>query len=272
MSSLANPQVSTIKHSQSGNWWFRSLRVQRRRLRSRICILSFAIFCAFLVSPLLILGSESRTKDEDKRKLAEILAREEFQRPPAPENSLLEEWMKKLDEWVARLFPVPSGVGGAAQSAGMVSAMQILILIGVAALIGFGLYKLLPLLFPGLKLSRAERPEGRVVLGEVIAPEVPTASIFDEAERLAEAGRTREAIRKGYIALLCELADRRVIGLSRNKTNRDYLKDARRNSALYPHLSGMTGKFELHWYGSVVSDSADWRDFKESYQEALRSI
>ncbi|QYO65757.1 DUF4129 domain-containing protein [Leptolyngbya sp. 7M] len=222
--------------------------------------------------PLLILGSESRTKDEDKQKLAEILSREEFQRPPASENSLLEEWMKRLDEWLARLFPVPSGAGGTAPSARMVSAMQILILIGIVALVGFGLYKLLPLLFPGLKRSRAERPEGRVVLGEVIAPEVPTATIFDEAERLAQSGHTREAIRKGYIALLCELADRRVIGLSRNKTNRDYLRDARRNTTLYPHLAGITGKFELHWYGNVACDSIDWRDFRESYQEALRSI
>ena len=69
--------------------------------------------------------------------------------------------------------------------------------------------------------------EPRVVLGERLAPGQTAADLLDDAERLARSGDLRGAIRKAYVALLCELGDRQVIRIAQHKTNRDYLQSIR---------------------------------------------
>ncbi len=94
---------------------------------------------------------------------------------------------------------------------------------------------------------------------------------FAEAENLAGQGNLRGAIRKGYIALLCELADRKIIGLSQHKTNRDYLKDVRKQNELYKNMSGLTNNYERHWYGFDDAEESDWEEFRNSYKKAVGS-
>ena len=82
----------------------------------------------------------------------------------------------------------------------------------------------------------------------------------------------RGAIRKGYIALLCELSDRKLIGLARHKTNRDYLRDVRKRADLFENMNGMTLNFERNWYGLRPTDAQDWEDFKSSYQQTISGV
>ena len=89
------------------------------------------------------------------------------------------------------------------------------------------------------------------------------------AQRQSGGGNLRAAIRKGYIAFLCELSDRRLIGLAQHKTNRDYLRDVRKKDALYQNMNGLTTSFERHWYGLETADEGDWQKFKENYQKAI---
>jgi len=85
-------------------------------------------------------------------------------------------------------------------------------------------------------------------------------------------GDLRGAIRKGYIALLCDLADRKVIGLARNKTNRDYLRDVRQRSSLFDRMRRATGSFERYWYGLQPPSKSDWDEFTEQYRAAVGEV
>jgi len=110
----------------------------------------------------------------------------------------------------------------------------------------------------------------RIVLGETLSPDQTAADLFSEAESLAHAGDLRAAIRKGYIALLCELGDRKLISLAQHKTNRDYLNSVRDKTRLYGSMRPLTISFENHWYGLLPAGENDWHDFRNGYQQALK--
>lgn len=218
-------------------------------------------------------ASPSRTKDEDKQKLAEILRREEYQKPQQKEESVFQRWLREFLEWLESVFPKPTGPSPTFSGMPMLAfILQILLYAGLLGLLGFLVYKIAPLIFPKLKRSRKPKKKDRVILGEQIGENETALDLFSEAERLAREGNLRGAIRKGYIALLCDLSDRKVIGLARNKTNRDYLRDVRSRRELHPRMKAATDTFERHWYGFQESEEPDWTLFREQYQEAIRSV
>ena len=214
----------------------------------------------------------ARSKDEDKRKLAEILRRAEYQKPDERQKSWFERLQERFREWFNRQFPrpkVPEGTPPGLQTLSV--GLQILIYTLVLGFIAFLIYRFAPY-FAGRFRRREREDKGeRIILGEKLAADEDAQTLFDEAEALARSGNLRAAIRKGYVALLCELSDRRLIGLAQHKTNRDYLRDVRRQPALYENMNGMTRSFERHWYGFETADEGDWQEFKENYQKAMKS-
>ena len=70
---------------------------------------------------------------------------------------------------------------------------------------------------------------------------------------------------------MCELSDRKIIGLAQHKTNRDYLRDVRKKQVLYQNMNGLTLSFERHWYGLETADEGDWQEFKRNYQQTVNS-
>jgi hypothetical protein len=110
----------------------------------------------------------------------------------------------------------------------------------------------------------------KVILGERLGANVTPADLLSEAESLAKKGDLRAAIRKGYIAFLCELGDRRLIRLEQNKTNRDYLRNVRDRQQLYANMKLLTDSFERHWYGLSPATETDWAEFRSRYGEALK--
>ncbi|MFN3330532.1 MAG: DUF4129 domain-containing protein, partial [Pyrinomonadaceae bacterium] len=104
----------------------------------------------------------------------------------------------------------------------------------------------------------------------IISDEITSNTLFDEAEKLAIAGDLRGAIRKGYIAFLCELGDRKIIKLSKYKTNRDYLKEVSKSKEIYESMKSLTGYFERFWYGLGEPEIRDWEGFREKYLRALK--
>jgi hypothetical protein len=220
-------------------------------------------------------GVESgRTKDEDKQKLSEILQLEEYQKPEQAEESAFQRALRNLLEWFMDLWPKPqpsspqtvTGFGSIAQG------LQIVLILILVGLLIFLIYKLISVFFPSLKRrTKRTKPKKRIILGEEIGEDEVASDLFGEAERLAQAGDIRGAIRKGYIALLCDLSDRRIIGLARHKTNRDYLRDVRSRRELHPRMKSVTDTFERHWYGAEKSEREDWTHFSEGCREAIRS-
>lgn len=213
------------------------------------------------------------TKDRDKQKLGEILQREEYQKPQEKEESLFARLMRVLEDWLAQVFPRPAAmpaIGGGFGSLKFV--LQIVIYSLVIGLLGFLIYRFLPG-FARRRASKTKKEKAdRVILGERVSGDASASDLFDEAERLALEGNLRAAIRKGYIALLCELSDRKVIGLARHKTNRDYLRDVRKRADLFENMNGLTFDFERNWYGLRPAVQQDWEDFRDRYRQTIARV
>ena len=211
-----------------------------------------------------------RSKNDDKQKLGEILQREEYQKVVETEKSIFQRFLEWVVDWLRDIFPQaniapvdPSGFQP------MSVVLQVLVYALVIGAVGFLIYKFAPAIAERFRKKESEAKSSRVILGEHIDEMTSASDLFSEAERLARNGDLRGAIRKGYVALLCDLADRKVIGLARHKTNRDYLRDVRKRSSLFERMKRATGSFERHWYGFRDPSAQDWEEFTEQYRAAV---
>ncbi|HEV2761860.1 MAG TPA: DUF4129 domain-containing protein, partial [Pyrinomonadaceae bacterium] len=192
-----------------------------------------------------------RDKAAEKARLEEILRRPEFNQKPDSKPAL-QRLGERLRKWLDDLFPDPQPLAPG-QTPAWTRAAQIVVYAVAALVVGFVLWRYGPRVWRArARLRVTPEDDGeRVVLGEVLAPEQTAADLLSEADELARRGDLRGAIRRAYVALLCELADRRIIRLARHRTNRDYLEAVRRARAdLYAEVRPLTADFERHWYGS----------------------
>jgi len=216
-------------------------------------------------------SASNRTKDEDKQKLAEILRREEYKQAEEKQESFFQKLYQKVIEWLAELLPRPNP-STTSPTIGLGAFSFILQIILYALLfgaIGFLIYRFAPFFASRFHAKKKREKKERIILGERLADNETAQNLFDEAERLARTGNLRGAIRKGYIALLCELSERKIIGLSQHKTNRDYLIDVRKQNELYKTMSGLTNNYERHWYGFDSAEETDWEEFGKDYKKAV---
>ena len=206
-------------------------------------------------------ANSTDAKDASKARLAEILRRPEYDKSVAGKSAierLWEEFIRWLLKIIPKVGPMQPGTGQALSSVAQVVVIGFSVL-----LIAFLIWKLVPryLRNRGAKKKKAKR-EPRIVLGERLEPDQTANDLLEQAEALARTGDLRGAIRKAYIALLCELGDRKVIMLAQHKTNRDYLMAVRNRRALYESLRKLTASFEIHWYGFVAPAPTDWEAFR----------
>lgn len=208
-------------------------------------------------------------KDANKGKLAEILRRAEYIQTK-PEASALDSLLDRFLRWLGRLFPKarPIEPGGSPAISGIAQLLVVGISVaGIALLV----WRYGPRFMRGRKKKKKAKREARIVLGEVLEPDQTAADLLAQAEALARKGDLRAAIRKAYIALLCELGDRKLVSLAQHKTNRDYLNSLRDKVALYAGMRKLTQSFELHWYGFFPANETDWTEFRNGYQGIVRS-
>lgn len=240
--------------------------------RSRIVLTEVTERLGALSEALAELESQQAqgvSKDEEKARLEAILRRAEYVKESS-EKSALSRLIERFLKWLRSLFP-DSGPSLSPGSAGLISKIaQIVVIVLALAVIGFCAWKFLPRLLRGVgQKKKKDKREARVVLGERLEPDQTSADLLAEAEALAREGNLRAAIRKGYIALLCELGDRKVLGLAQHKTNRDYLRAVRHEEQLYREMQLLTNSFENHWYGFIPASMDDWNIFRAHYQQAL---
>jgi hypothetical protein len=211
-------------------------------------------------------GTRTASKDEEKGRLAEILRRPEYQKQ-AEEGSAIGRLWDRFMRWLSSLFPRTKPIQRG--SSRFVSGLaQILVILVALAVIGFLIWKFVPRYLRNRAKKKPKR-EARIVLGERLEPDQTAADLLAQAEALARNGDLRAAIRKAYIAFLCELGDRKVISLAQYKTNKDYLNSVRDKGSLHATMRGLTNSFEVHWYGFVPPGEHDWNDFRQKYQQAL---
>lgn len=201
--------------------------------------------------------------------LERILARSEYQ-PEEKKESTIRKWGNKLwdniSSLLARLFGGRRAEPGGFSQGG-VSIFRIVITLILLAAASFGLVKLLRRLRGRSRKNKGD--EVREVLGEELADDVTAAELLTRANELARQGDFRSAIRRAYIALLCDLEQRGKVHLHRAKTNRDYLDELKPELSLYPAFSIMTGAFEHVWYGHEQATESEYSDFITLYQETV---
>ncbi len=201
-------------------------------------------------------------KDDDKARLAEILRRPEYQQK-AEEGSAFERLWLRFLRWLAsllrKIFPQMKPIQPGSARA-ISSIAQVLVVAMALAVIAYVAWKLLPHYLSSRSKKKAVKREAHQT----------SADLFAQAESLARNGDLRAAIRKAYIALLCELGERNLISLAQHRTNRDYLR-AVRETRVYPFMRPLTVSFENHWYGLVPAGDNEWNEFRQGYQNAVRS-
>jgi hypothetical protein len=206
-------------------------------------------------------------KDADKGRLAAILRRPEYV-PSAPQGNALQQLLDRFLRWLENLLPKQKPMQPG-HSLWISRTAQVLIIAACVGIIGLLIWRYWPALVGGRRKKKKKR-EARIVLGERLEPDQTSADLLAQAEDLARAGNLRAAIRKAYIALLCELGDRKIISLAQYKTNRDYLNAVRDKGSLYPSMRRLTNMFELHWYGFVPAVEGDWDEFRNAYRKIFR--
>ena len=214
-------------------------------------------------------AASAPTRAELNERLAVILHRPEYARTVKAESAVSRLW-RQFWKWIAELFPkrTPLDAGSAR---GISRGAQIFVLAIALAAIAYVLWKFLPRLRRNSQTKKERKPRARVVLGERLEPDQSAADLLAQAEELARAGDLRGAIRRGYIALLVELADRKIISLAQHKTNRDYLGAVREIQSLHRNMETLTRNFEQHWYGLVPAEESDWAAFRAGYKQVSSS-
>ncbi|MDQ3917890.1 MAG: DUF4129 domain-containing protein [Acidobacteriota bacterium] len=214
-------------------------------------------------------AASSSDKDAERGRLNAILRDPQFTQN-AQRGNALQRFLNDLLEWIGRHLPGGPVIRPGANPRVSQLAQLLVIALCVAALAFVG-WRVWSRRARGAKPLRLKRGP-RVVLGERLEADQTASDLLAEAERLARAGDLRGAMRKAYVALLCELGDRGLIGLAQHKTNRDYLEAVRRagRPRLYEEVRPLTSDFELHWYGLRDASEADWGDFSARCRRAIR--
>lgn len=212
-------------------------------------------------------GGES--KEQAKAKLESILARPEYVSQAKGPNALT-RLIQDFIKWLQKFFPQRTEV--APERASRLNSIMQVVVLAVALLVVLYVVRLLFKRFKGPgKIKTPKKRQPRIVLGERLEPDQTASDLLSEAEVLARNGDLRAAIRKGYIALLVELGDRKLISLAHHKTNRDYLNSLRSAPQLHSKMRGLTTSFERHWYGFDEATTTDWQDFRAGYLAALQT-
>ena len=212
---------------------------------------------------------QAHSKEQAKSKLESILSRPEYateQRGPNALSRLVSDFLRWLQNILPKRRPTQPG------HVDWITVVAQILVIGLAVAVLLYVVKILFTRFGRTRRTKKSRKkEARIVLGERLEPEATSSDLLSQAELLARNGDLRAAIRKGYIALLVELGDRKMISLAQHKTNRDYLNSVKSVAPLHATMRGLTDSFERHWYGFEQTTPDDWQDFRTGYLAALRA-
>jgi Domain of unknown function (DUF4129) len=214
--------------------------------------------------------AEDRASQDQRARIDNILARPEYQ-PEEERESTIARWIRRLKEFIVRLLRNLLGRPSARApqtGGGLYMVLQALIFLVLAAALIFGAVKLVRRF--QVRQKPAEKAETREALGEEIPEYATAADLFAMASELARQAEYRKAIRRAYIALLCDLDQRGKLRLGRSKTNRDYLDAMRSEQRIYPTFSVMTLAFERAWYGQARATEEEFHNFVSLYQEAIK--
>lgn len=209
---------------------------------------------------------ENKASAAARAKLNSILNRSDYKEK---EDSAVGAFFKKVrraianflsDVWAAlrRLLVKIFSVG--AEGSWVTKVLVFLVLGAIAFGIGRALMQIQP---------RRKRARKRTVLGEEIAAGMTPRDLAEAAMAAARAGDFRLAVRKLYVSLLYEMANRELLELEDSLTNHEYLARAARYTAIIPPMRFLTDSFDLHWYGMLPTSPETFAACLAQYHTAM---
>ena len=84
------------------------------------------------------------------------------------------------------------------------------------------------------------------------------ADLWRQADELARTGKCLDAVRTLYLAVLLALHRAGLIRVASTRTNGEYLSQVRSREDIYRPFRGLTGLFEVKWYGERACAAEDY--------------
>jgi|GEM_PF-3764288 len=176
--------------------------------------------------------------------------------------------LERIAAWISRLFGHSPKVGGPSGTAltiieWIVKIAAYIFVAAAACAILYGLYLLI------IHAWRARKPSTKVTVSAVIEPESPKLGQVDEllstADNLYRQGNYREALRHLYLASISLLSNAQIVVYSKDKTNRDYLRNLAKaqNPPALEAFKGITEIFDGVVYGGREAADVDYTNARK---------
>lgn len=97
-------------------------------------------------------------------------------------------------------------------------------------------------------------------------------SLWKQADELARAGNLLEAVRTLYLAVLALLHRADLIRYAQTRTNHEYLAQVQPRTEVYAPFEGLTGLFELKFYGEKSCQADDYHTCRQLAEQVRAEI
>ena len=200
---------------------------------------------------------------DPRERIREVLSRPPYrEKTDSPISAFIKDTRRKVIKFIEDVLrKIFGGVFGQGSGASVLYLVLIVIAVGSALILAVRMFR--------GRGPVKKKDRRRTVLGEEIEAGVTSADLAASALAAARAGDFRSAIRKLYISLLYEFAERDLIEIEAHVTNREYLARISRFAALAPSMRFLTDRFDYFWYGMFPSSEADFKEYMERYSEAM---
>ncbi len=169
--------------------------------------------------------------------------------------------LQRIWEWFTRL--VLETIAGVDATSGNLLTL-VLAIVGTAAL-------LVVIGYVALRFKRQLAPDVKV---EQHTPELDihdAEEAIARAQRVADEGDYRLALRYLYLSSMLLLHERGLINFDRSRTNREYLQSVAQQPHLREVLGDIVGIFDHSWYGMHAPDAQTYAHFRRQV-ETLRDF
>ena len=188
--------------------------------------------------------------EADLAKLRDVLGRAPFDQ----ESNWLVRMMERIEQAINRFF--------ANAVRGVFDLRDLIALVGVAAV---GLVSA----FLVMNLRRNLAAE-QTLPGSPGAAPATSRSALDQAQRFAQGGDYRSAVRQLYLAMLLLLDERGMLRFDRSQTNREYLQAVAHNPPVAAALGPIVETFDRVWYGYEPIGEEEFQAYRREVERISR--
>jgi len=219
-------------------------------------------------------GKNGKTREEIKALLPSDSGEKTERRPETAKKAEPKRPVRRDDEFGDG--PARRGEGGGVippmplGGLGTVAWLLLVAILLAAIVVAFILWR---------KQPRSAKPAAKPQAGELSLEALlaqtnqPVGeSLWKQADDLARAGNLLEAVRTLYLAVLALLHRADLIRYAQTRTNHEYLAQVRPRTEVYAPFEGLTGLFELKFYGEKSCQADDYHTCRQLAEQVRAEI